>query len=59
MADAPDPIASSPDQPGQPYDATSDAALGPWVKVSVNMPGGSEGLWRGEMPDGPSPWVQT
>ncbi len=59
MADAPDPIASAPDMPGQPYDASSDADLGGWVKLSANLPGGSEGLWRGEMPDGPAPWVQT
>ena len=59
MADAPDPITSPPSMPPAPYDATSDAAAGPWVKVSANLPGGSEGLWRGEMPDGPGPWVQT
>lgn len=36
MADADAPIMSAPNMPGQPYDATSDAPCGPWVK----LPGG-------------------
>jgi hypothetical protein len=58
MADAPDPITSPPSMVPGGYDATSDADVGGWVKVSANMPGGSEDLWRGEMPDSP-PWRQT
>jgi hypothetical protein len=58
MAGADAPIMSSPDQPGQPYDATSDGDVGPWAKISENVPGGSEDLWRTEFPDSP-PWRQV
>jgi hypothetical protein len=59
MADAATPeVSSVPAQPGQPYDAASDADCGAWVKLSDNVPGGSEDLWRTEFPDSP-PWRQT
>ena len=58
MADADAPVVSTPAHTGQPYDATSDAATGPWVKISANLPGGSEDLWRSEFPDSP-PWQQS
>lgn len=42
----------------QPYDATSGADVGGWVKTSASPPGGSEDLWRTEFPSSP-PWQQT
>ena len=59
MPDAPDPITSPPAQAFQPYDATSDADSGPWVKISANLPGGSEDLFRTDFEDGPGPWRQA
>jgi hypothetical protein len=58
MADAPAPVMSAPAQPGQPYDAASDAPLGPWVK----LPGGPADISTGQLsgsdfPDSP-PWRQ-
>ena len=56
MADTPAPVSSAPNQPGQPYDATSDAALGPWVK----LPGGpcdGAGNITGDFADS-APWQQ-
>ena len=55
MADAPDPITSSPSM-GH-YDATSDADFGGWVKVSADPPGGSEDQWSTDFPDS-APWMQ-
>ncbi len=57
MADAPDPITSAPNQPGQPYDATSDGPLGPWVKVKSG-PADMQGNVSGDWPD-TGPWKQT
>ena len=58
MADAPNPISSSPSVPPAPYDACSDADTGAWVKISANIPHGSEAQWRTEFPDS-GPWRQT
>ena len=60
MAEAPDPVAASPDVPGQPWDATSDATVAGWKSVNpnsgpVNMSGGVSG----DFEDGPAPWKQT
>ena len=57
MASAPDPVASSPSQDFQPYDATSDAPVGPWVKVTSG-PADSSGNVAGDWPDS-APWRQT
>lgn len=57
MADANGPITSVPARPGQPYDATAMAPLGPWVK----LPGGpcdAQGNLTGQdFPSGDS-WQQ-
>jgi hypothetical protein len=57
VPDAPDPITSAPSQPGQPYDATSDGALDPWVKVKSG-PADMQGNVSGDWPDS-GPWQQT
>ena len=57
MADAPDPITSPPSVPPAPYDATSDAAIGPWVKVKSG-PADMQGNVSGDWPDS-GPWRQT
>ena len=57
MADAPDPITSPPSAPGAPYDATSDAPLGPWVKVK-SAPADASGSVAGDWPDS-GVWRQT
>lgn len=57
MATAPDPIASSPDVPGQPYDATDTGPVGPWVKVTSG-PADMSGHVAGDWPDS-APWRQT
>lgn len=51
-------VVSVPSQPPAPYDATSDGAAGPWVKVSANLDGGSEAQWHTDFPDSGS-WRQT
>lgn len=62
MADAKNVGTGAVEQPReqsyQPYDATSEAPLGQWVKLQANVPGGSEGQWRTEFPDS-GPWMQT
>ena len=58
MADAPAPVSSAPNQPGQPYDATSDAALGPWVKPPDSGPCDAQGNVRGDWPSDGA-WKQT
>lgn len=59
MADASDGhVVSVPSQPPAPYDATSDAAAGPWVKVSANVDGGAEAQWSADFPDSDR-WRQT
>jgi hypothetical protein len=54
-------ITSTPDVPGQPYDATDDGALGKWV--SVNPQSGPASMDTGsatsEFESGPGPWKQT
>lgn len=42
----------------QPYDACSDADVGPFVKMSAHIPYGTEAQWRTEYPDS-GPWMQT
>ena len=56
MADTPAPVSSAPNQVGQPYDAASDAALGPWVKLPGG-PCGPDGNITGDFPDS-APWQQ-
>ena len=60
MADAPDVphLNVVPSMPPAPYDATSGAAAGPWVKISENLDGGSNDLWNADFPDS-EPWRQT
>jgi hypothetical protein len=58
MPAAPDPITSTPDKPGQPYDATSEASLGKWTTVEAG-PANSSGKASGEWEGGPGGWKQT
>jgi hypothetical protein len=62
MADAKNvgmgPVEQPRQQDYQPYDATTDADVGAWAKISADVPGGSEDLWRTEFPDSP-PWRQV
>ncbi len=61
MPDAPSPISSAPNVPGQPWDATSDATVGKWKPVDAESgPAGPDGSVNGEFPnDGASEWKQT
>ncbi len=60
MAEAPNPVASSPDVPGQPWDATSNATVAGWKSVDNNAgPANMAGQATGDFDDGPAPWKQT
>jgi hypothetical protein len=60
MPDAPDPVIGTPNVPGQPYDATSDVALGKWQPVdSESGPCDMNGHATGDFESGPAPWKQT
>jgi hypothetical protein len=60
MASSPSPITSTPDVPGQPYDATAGNALGKWQPVDKNSgPASMSGAASGDFEDGPGPWKQT
>ncbi len=61
MAQAPSPITSPPDVPGQPYDATAHGPLGKWQSVDVNSGPAdwSTGKSTGNFEEGPGPWKQT
>lgn len=60
MASASGPVTSTPDVPGQPYDATSDATIAGWVPVDRNSgPANAQGQASGDFESGPSPWKQT
>lgn len=60
MAQAPNPITSPPDVPGQPYDATNEGPIGQWVSVDPNSgPADSSGHATGDFENGPGPWKQT
>jgi hypothetical protein len=50
-------IVSPPSMPPAPYDATSDAPVGPWVKVKSG-PADAQGNVSGDWPDS-GPWRQT
>lgn len=61
MATTPDPITSTPDVPGQPYDATSGETISRWASVDKNS---GPADWKtgnatGDFEDGPGPWKQT
>ena len=59
MADAGNGPVTEPRQDGyMPYDATSDEDRGGWAKISANLPGGSESLFRTDFESG-SGWQQT
>lgn len=58
MADAPAPITSPPSMPPAPYDATSDAPVGPFVKLPDSGPCDMQGNVTGDWP-GSGPWQQT
>jgi hypothetical protein len=58
MADAPDPITSPPSQPPAPYDATSTADMGPWVKSDDSGPCDMQGSVSGDWPSS-GVWQQT
>lgn len=61
MATAPDPITSPPEHSFQPYDATSEGAIGKWQ--SVDPKSGPASITTGEpvgdFESGPGPWKQT
>jgi hypothetical protein len=61
MASAPSPITSTPDVPGQPYDAADDGPIGKWASVNKNSgpANWSTGEATGEFESGPGPWKQT
>jgi hypothetical protein len=60
MATAPDPITSTPDVPGQPYDATAHGTVSRWASVDGNSgPADMAGNATGEFESGPGPWKQT
>lgn len=53
------PITSTPDVPGQPYDATAGNALGKWQPVDSNSgPADMAGHATGDFPSD-SNWKQT
>jgi len=58
---APDPVTSTPDVPGQPYDATSEGPVGKWQSVDpASGPADfCTGKATGDFEDGPGPWRQT
>lgn len=58
MASAPSPITSTPDVPGQPYDATAEGAVAGWADVDSG-PANAQGQVSGDFESGPSPWKQT
>lgn len=58
MADAPNPITSVPSVPPAPYDATSDAPAGRWVKLTQSGPCDMAGNVQDDWPDS-GPWRQT
>jgi len=60
MPSAQNPIVSTSDAPGQPYDATSDATVAGWAPVDRNSgPANASGEASGDFETGPSPWKQT
>jgi hypothetical protein len=60
MPDAPNPIVGTPNQPGQPYDATADNTIGKWKSVDANSgPADMNGHVTGDFESGPGPWKQT
>lgn len=60
MASAPSPITSTPDVPGQPYDATSGDTIAGWKSVDANSgPADRSGNVTGDFENGPGPWKQT
>ena len=54
-------VTSTPAQPGQPYDACNDAALGPWRKLDGNAGHANINTGRIEQPydDDGHGWKQT
>lgn len=58
MADATKPIISPPSMPPAPYDATTMAAAGPWVKSADSGPCDMAGKVTGDWPAS-GPWKQT
>lgn len=60
MASAPSPVTSTPDVPGQPYDATSSNTIAGWSSVDANSgPCNQSGQASGDFENGPAPWKQT
>ena len=61
MPRVPSGITSTPEIPGQPWDATSDATVSGWKSVDANSgPASFEtGKATGDFEDGPGPWRQT
>ena len=59
MPSTPAGITSDPDVPGQPYDATSSAAIGKWKSVDANSgPCNMQGQATGDFESGDG-WSQT
>jgi hypothetical protein len=60
MPAAPDPIVSTSNAPGQPYDATSEGPVAGWDSVDANSgPSDMSGHVTGDFESGPGPWKQT
>jgi hypothetical protein len=59
MPSAPSPVTSTPDVPGQPYDATSSASIGKWKSVDANSgPANASGKAAGDF-ESSGKWKQT
>jgi hypothetical protein len=60
MPSAPRPVTSTPDVPGQPYDATAGNTISKWVSVNPKSgPADSAGNATGPFEHGPGKWQQT
>jgi hypothetical protein len=52
-------IVSTPSNTGQPYDACTDAAMGPWVKLPGGPVNQDSGQLDGQDFDSSGRWQQT
>jgi len=63
MADAPNPITSPPNVPGQPYDATGEGSIGKWEKIpdggAADRAGNIAGGWSDNGASSGGDWEQT
>jgi hypothetical protein len=61
MPRVPSGVTSTPEVPGQPWDATSSSAAGPWKSVDANSGPASfeSGQATGDFESGEGGWEQT